>query len=289
MRTGWLGIDTVDFRLLDALRREPLATHARLAQVIERSPSSVRRRLAALQDAGVLTGFVALPAPSLLGVEGVAATWATSAPTAGLLALPGTIMAGNSIRGGTLAGAYTPSADAWVEAASAIVGAPPTTRSDLDQYEGPVPGPLDLRVTRAMVEAPRGSAEELAERCGLSAKTVRKRRAALLEAGAVKVIPLVRTGATDDLLYHLHVTCEPEQRAAVLALLGEEFSASQDDDPILCAFVRPPSLAAQARTIAGIEALGVEKVEVIHEDEWEIQREALLAAVDAALAGWKRS
>jgi Lrp/AsnC family leucine-responsive transcriptional regulator len=60
-------VDTVDRKLLDALRGNARATYAELARVVGLSAPAVHERVAKLEANGVITGYHAAVAPESLG------------------------------------------------------------------------------------------------------------------------------------------------------------------------------------------------------------------------------
>lgn len=60
-------MDSVDHRLLDALRANARATYAELARVVGLSAPAVHERVAKLESQGVITGYHAAVAPESLG------------------------------------------------------------------------------------------------------------------------------------------------------------------------------------------------------------------------------
>lgn len=60
-------MDTVDRRLLDALRLNARATYAELARAVGLSAPAVHERVAKLEASGVITGYHAALAPEALG------------------------------------------------------------------------------------------------------------------------------------------------------------------------------------------------------------------------------
>jgi Lrp/AsnC family leucine-responsive transcriptional regulator len=60
-------VDTVDRKLLDALRGNARATYAELARVVGISAPAVHERVAKLEANGVITGYHAAVAPESLG------------------------------------------------------------------------------------------------------------------------------------------------------------------------------------------------------------------------------
>jgi Lrp/AsnC family leucine-responsive transcriptional regulator len=60
-------VDSVDRRLLDALRANARATYAELARTVGLSAPAAHERVAKLEAAGVITGYHAAIAPEALG------------------------------------------------------------------------------------------------------------------------------------------------------------------------------------------------------------------------------
>ena len=60
-------VDSVDRKLLDALRANARATYAELARVVGLSAPAVHERVAKLEASGVITGYHASVAPEALG------------------------------------------------------------------------------------------------------------------------------------------------------------------------------------------------------------------------------
>jgi Lrp/AsnC family leucine-responsive transcriptional regulator len=61
-------LDTVDRRILAALQAQGRATYDELAGTVGLSASATLRRVKRLEDAGVITGYVALVAPERVGL-----------------------------------------------------------------------------------------------------------------------------------------------------------------------------------------------------------------------------
>lgn len=279
-------MDRTDFSLLGHLSKDPLATHNELSHVIGLSTASVRKRLKSLTDRKILQGFIAAPGPEILGLDGVGGQWEAAIPPEDLFALEGTFMVGRTVEGTTIAAGYVRSRDEWVAAVTRLAGREPTRLDPLGRYDGPVLGPLDLRVLRALVESPRGNATELAELCGLAPRTVGNRRDALLKSRAVIVWPLIRPTHSGAIFYHLHVTCRADQVGPVREALKDTIQVGERN-PVLCVYCLADDLDQQARRVAAVRALGVEKIEHIHEDEWLYRKEVVLRKVDEALAKWR--
>lgn len=285
----WLvAVDALDFRILAVLCGDPLATHEALGRSIERSASSVRKRLDALVRQGVFRGFEAKPAAEALGLRGVGVGWDGRVSFEDLLHVEGTIWVGDTVDGTTGAIGYAVDPDGWLEAASRVAGRPPMLVAPIDAYVGPVLGSLELRVLRAMVEQPTARAEVLAQVCGLSAKTVRSRRAALLRSRAIRVEPIIRPEDTDAIAYFVYVQCDRSRLPAVLGAL-EEAVLFSGDGGLACIFCRASSLREKAERLAAVRAVGVEPVEVVQNQDSRLNKEAILSMVDARLAMWRQA
>ncbi len=63
-----LTLDAVDRRILRALQKDGRATYDVLAQEVGLSPSATLRRVKRLEEAGVVTGYVALLSPARVGL-----------------------------------------------------------------------------------------------------------------------------------------------------------------------------------------------------------------------------
>jgi len=62
-------LDAADWRLLAALQRNGRASNLALAEAVAASPSQVSRRLAKLEEAGVIAGYAALLRPEAVGLS----------------------------------------------------------------------------------------------------------------------------------------------------------------------------------------------------------------------------
>ncbi len=60
-------LDATDVAILDVLQQEGRVTNAELAERVSLSPSATLRRTRALEDAGVINGYVALVDPAVVG------------------------------------------------------------------------------------------------------------------------------------------------------------------------------------------------------------------------------
>jgi len=62
------GLDAIDRRVLQALQADGRMTYDQLAERVGLSPSAVLRRTKRLEDAGVISGYVALVRPEAIGL-----------------------------------------------------------------------------------------------------------------------------------------------------------------------------------------------------------------------------
>lgn len=64
-----MDIDRTDIRLLEQLQRDATLSHAALGELVHLSASQVSRRIARLQDAGLIRGHTAQLDPDVLGLD----------------------------------------------------------------------------------------------------------------------------------------------------------------------------------------------------------------------------
>lgn len=284
-KPGWPIVDARDFELVGALCQDPLATHEALARGIGRSASAVRKRLQSLHDAGILDGFVAVPDAGALQRKGLGVSWRVLASALDLLAIPGTVWAGTTIDGSSGALAYVHDTDAWLKAAVDTVGHDAEEVFETQTYSGPPLGRMDLRVLRAILEAPRADAVSLAEASGLSAKTVRKRREALLESGAVRIEPVIFGERSGSIMFQISTSCEPRLLPAVKKALVDH-AQLPDIGSLHCILSQAPSLAEKAKRLQAIRDLGVDFVEVLLNDDFTWNTAGVVAIIDDEIAKW---
>jgi DNA-binding Lrp family transcriptional regulator len=64
-----MDIDRIDIRILQELQRDAKQSHAMLGERVHLSPSQVGRRVARLEESGLLKGYLALLDPDMLGLD----------------------------------------------------------------------------------------------------------------------------------------------------------------------------------------------------------------------------
>src|SRR6266550_1407012 len=194
-------VDERDFQLLAHLLREPLASNEELGRRVRLSGTAVKTRLAGLTEEGVFGGLYGIPAPEVFQRrrhvyvfrgERVNAT----APHKAIQMDP--VVSVHLRQDGNLpAILYEPpneSADPPEELVRTF-GAPAFSvlpRPFQAPPKGTVLSPIDWRVMRPLIREPRMPVRTLAERTGLSPKTVRRHRDALLRDGALTIEVHVR-------------------------------------------------------------------------------------------------
>ncbi len=194
-------MDDRDFHLLAELVREPLASYATLGRRIGLAASSVRGRVARLQDQGVLRGFQLLPGAPALGRARELWRYPASRVTPDLssvLAVDDVVVAVEwhdrswSVFAYRAEGVRGPlrALDEIFGVGGAVTRFGPSD-DDLAPARPTVLSRPDWRLVQALLEDPRAPAEALARRCGQSPKRVRTRRRSLLEHRVLQIVPHV--------------------------------------------------------------------------------------------------
>lgn len=177
----------------DALRT------TRIAQEVDRSPETVRRRLRAMEDEGVIRGYQVSPGFDHLGLHGEAlmVTVDDEDPPLDELALVDGVAGATDFVGPAslvLLG-YRGEAERRRRAAAVAerLGAremEPVARHERRSPEREL-STLDWRIVRALCDDATRSPSEVADEVGVTARTVRRRRSRMAEEGALHVAPRV--------------------------------------------------------------------------------------------------
>jgi len=195
-------VDLRDCRILLELYQHPFASYEAIGRAIDTSGTVVKARLERMQERGVVRGFYATPSArvfhrywhvfafqelereptpnDLLQVEDVASVW---------LGPPGTVVVNT----------FTRSTDsAPPPGLLDLVGRQPDQAGLQDPPEaiedpGTVLSRLEWRVMDAVLERPRSPLADLSRSTGLTPRTVRKRRDALVAKGLLIVTPVIDT------------------------------------------------------------------------------------------------
>lgn len=267
-------VDPQDFTILSALVRDPRLPYGDVGRDVGLSGNAVKSRLRRMEEDGVLQGFVALPAPGVLGLQEGLLSFGGVDDAAeraddllrGFVEVPGVRLVDVTVDGAVHARlAYADEAD-WdriERAAISLVGKPPAYRfRDAPATSVDLPAP-DLRVVQAMLNDGRIALKELASASGLSFKTARKRLEALLERRLVRIEPALSPAeARGAVLASAHVVlAEGARPAAVAAAMPPGFLLMGAPGARLhLAHALRPSLRAARDDVARLaQVLGVER------------------------------
>jgi len=294
-------VDERDFQLLANLLKEPLASNEELGRRVRLSGTAVKTRLESLAEEGVFGGLYGIPAPEVFHRqrhvyvfqgESVNAT----APQKALRVDP--VISVHLRQDGRLPAilyeargeATGPPEDLVRVFGSPIFSilprpfrAPPTET---------VLSPIDWRVMRPLVRNPRMPIRRLAERTGLSPKTVRRHRDALLRDGTLTIEVQIRGAkARGHLLYNLWLTLPhlpARDRQAILTKLPRCVVVTvMQEPPSIYLFCRATSYSdvladeAIAKELAGTDRSGL-----VFPLDTAFATDRLEGWIDAELARW---
>lgn len=237
-------MDAKDVQLLAALFRRPRAAYRELGVRVGLSPNAAKARVRRMAEQGVLQGFAVTPAPEMLGLgEGLLVFTdvhdVVDREADILRDLPdatGVRFVDVGVDGMVLVWAYARDAADWERierAAVSAVGKGPA-HVEFHPSGGPTEVPAaEWRLIRALVPDGRATIGDLARRSGLSVKTVKRRLAALLGSGRVRVEPVLSPSeATGLALASFHVALRPDAAVSdVLTLLPDDAIAQTSRDP----------------------------------------------------------
>ncbi|HII40496.1 MAG TPA: AsnC family transcriptional regulator [Thermoplasmata archaeon] len=199
-------MDDADFRLLAHLFRDPFASYRELGQELALSGPAARNRLERLAESGVLRGFQVLPSAEVMGRTHV--MWEYPEPrerpeSSKVLTIEDVAWAVEWHDNSWTVHAFVRRPRERPPATlDALMGAPGRAAHPLAETDPGVAdpdavlSPLDWRLIAALATEPRATAVRLAQESGLSPKSVRARRAALVERGRLQVIPRVAYAAS---------------------------------------------------------------------------------------------
>ena len=226
-------MDGLDIRILRAMGLRPFRRTsnadairpANLARAVGTTVDTVKERIARLEAAGVLAGYEVIPNLRHLGVVGEA--YLVRAPTddtkEAVLAEASAverILEVHDFLGGAVCVDFAYADDRERERVlarlHAITGARPLRFYGREQPDVPRPlTPLDWRILRAMRGDARRAPSEVAERIGVSAKTVKRRFERMADERSVFVYPKVDPSKAGGvilfkLLLHLDAHAGPD-------------------------------------------------------------------------------
>ncbi|MGB1696834.1 MAG: winged helix-turn-helix transcriptional regulator [Thermoplasmatota archaeon] len=192
-----------DFAVLCAIQRAPLDGPAAWARAAKQDVSSVRRRIKRLEETGVLQGFSAIPPPAVFGRTYAPYTFQSDEPPNldAVLAVPDVAWAVSVLDGRTFVIAYEAGTHRQDELET-ILGPATDAFEHAGRPQAATLGRMDFKILRELIIDPRATVSNLCERTGLSAKTVRAHRAAMVARGEVKIDPIIRPPNTPGRLYY---------------------------------------------------------------------------------------
>jgi DNA-binding Lrp family transcriptional regulator len=292
-------LDERDCRILIELTRAPFASLADLGRALGVSATAAKARLDRLADAGTYRGLVAAPAARALGKHDRLAVWSRAPPDAEpaqLLAAPEVAWASRAYPTSTVAMLYRDDPDAPLprELLAAAGRAPDAvvTPADPSRAADHLPlSPLDWRIVDALLDEPRATARALAARAGLSARTARARRDALLASGLLGVFPSVdATLEEGSILYNAYVALERPEDARALRLADAHRIVTHHAPPavFLVGFVRTYAEAHVAEEKLRA-APGVRDVTFSVPQGTLVARDRVAAWTRAEIAKWDRA
>lgn len=292
--TGLVGpVDEVDFRLVTALYRDPLQSVRSLARAVGLSAPTVATRLSRLERKGILNGFAALPNARLFGREELvlrfAGNWRRE-DALRVLALEDVAVVSLKVDGGLTVIAWPDGHPSVVDRVIDELGVAPTERLEAEGPQLAEPSPLDWRILRACVTKPRHTTKELVALTGLSAKTVLRRRDALLASRALSIQPRPGNFGTPGEIVYLLVVKGTAPEAVLRRCLG---------DCVVIQFTEPPAAYVLchatdvADMVARMERLrhadGVSDVEVSLNREVFVNEAMFLSRIDERIQFWERA
>jgi len=294
-------VDERDFQLLANLLKEPLASNEELGRRVRLSGTAVKTRLEGLAEEGVFGGLYGIPAPEVFQRQRHVYVFRgervnANAPHKAIQIDP--VVSVHLRQDGNLpAILYEPpneSADPPEELVRTF-GAPAFSvlpRPFQAPPKGTVLSPIDWRVMRPLIREPRMPIRTLAERTGLSPKTVRRHRDALLRDGAFTIEVHVRGArARGLLLYNLWLTLPhlpARDRHAILTKLPRCVVVNvMQEPPAIYLFCRADAYSdvladeTMAKELAGTDRFGL-----VFPLDTAFATDRLESWVDAELARW---
>jgi DNA-binding Lrp family transcriptional regulator len=204
-------MDLRDFEILYELQRNPFASYAAIGRAVRVSAPAVKSRLDRLERDGVYRGMYVIPRPQslrriwhifaytnvdptldvqqVLSVDNVVSVWWGDS---------GEYMVNTFDRSGDLRPPKSLRKVIGQEAVGVVSLDPPSPGPNVE-FEL---SPLDWRVVDALIDAPRSSLVALSTRTGLSPRTVRRRREALLSKQLILALPGLDTSKEPGLIVY---------------------------------------------------------------------------------------
>jgi DNA-binding Lrp family transcriptional regulator len=215
-------VDRLDVAILAHLFRDPRVGYAELGKSVGLSANAAKARVGRMQRTGVLRGFAASPDPALLGMADGLLVFShvddlderESDILASLPDVPGVRFVDVTLDGSVHVWLQHKDDADWERierAAVSLVGKPPALAvKDAPRASAAEPAPTDWRLMRALLPDARATMKTVAQRSGLSFKTARRRLAALVSSGLLRIEPVLSpSDASGLVLFDLSVVLAP--------------------------------------------------------------------------------
>lgn len=297
-------MDGRDVEILARLQSEPLASYEEIGDAVELSGTSVGNRLEAMRDQGILTGLRALP---IAGLFDRYPTLLSFAPDDGSKALADEVIEVDSVvwvdrhqdgRVATLVYSATQVCEALPPLVDLVGREPELSLTLVERSLGPEDtlSQLDWRLIRELIDDPRASVAELAERTGLANNTVRRRRNRLWREDYLHVFPLVETAHAPGLIVFLMVVQvdDPGDRALIQRTLPSATPVRVHED---CGGRSGMTLVGHAGSVAELVEMedrvgdtdGLRLVVRLHNMDRRFATERVKAWVDEEIDRWEEA
>ncbi len=299
-----VGVDGADVQIIAQVQANPTASYAEIGRAVGLSGTSVGSRLERMREAGILTGLRALPIaglfdryPTLLSFEPQAAP----EDLAQRMLKVGSVVwvdRQQDDRVTALVYSATQVCDALPPLVDVVGQEPELSLTLVERSVGPndTLSPLDWRVMRELVEDPRASVTDLADRTGLAHNTVRKRRDKLWGEGYLRLFPLLQTAHAPGLIVFLMVLQaeDPDDRAKIQHVFPSGVPVSLHED---CGGRPGVTILGHASTVAELMDLedrieateGLDLVLRIHNLARCFATERVLDWIDAEIETWEQA
>ena len=277
-----------DLRLIHAIQGNPLDGPSKWARSSGLDLGFVRRKYKQLQDTCVLRGFSAIPAATVFGRKDEVYAFKGQAAIDDILAIDNVAWVARVSGRRTLVHVFE-TKRASSGALEALLGPADPEFVATNAPATPALGRIELKILRALLRDPRMRLQDLCLETGLTMKTVRKHRQALMDSGALVVEPIIRPPTQPGpLFYHFGIRFAAKKDASALR-----------KDPnllVLHESLRPPAAyvlgtaegleaqAAQQQRLAAMD--GVVRVRLIYTESFAIARSRLQAWIDEEIAKW---
>lgn len=204
-------MDLQDFEILLNLMRRPFASNETLGKAIGLTANAAKARLARLERQRLLNGFYVMPSASVFQRHWQVIPFERLGSEPDLekvLRVPGVVNVWRGRPRTLMVNVYARAredppppelTEVLHRSPSGVVLPEPPDRFSVHEA---ILSPLDWRVTDVLLDRPRASLAELSKATGLTARTVRGHRDALLRKGLLTILPNIDTSREPGLLVY---------------------------------------------------------------------------------------